>query len=198
MVNFSCSKRELVLLTHITKRDIPVMKSRHETHSWHSAAARDEMNKKFSGILDGATRMALMTASKWAPTWCVSTDTSTFISHPDLIQRLAIKGISGVSWDISSGGSFQSSQWACSHSTLQNPWEVFSISSLSAALCVMKVAYNRTSFRLTIEAQINNLLLQECMSIFGEDASNSKGDVWIRRAHYCYRTGAWKQGGSKR
>ena len=92
--------------------------------------------KKLSRILDGATRMASMRALKWAPTWYVSTEGSTFISHPDLIQRLAIKGISGVSWDISSGGSFQSSQWACSHGTLQNPWEVFSISTVSAALCV--------------------------------------------------------------
>ena len=62
--------------------------------------------KRFSRILDGATRLALMRALEWALTWYVSADTSTFISHPDLIQRLAIKGISGVSWDMSSGGSF--------------------------------------------------------------------------------------------
>jgi len=68
---------------------------------------RETWNEKnFSRFLDGATRMALMRALKWAPTWYVSADFPTFISYPDLIKRLAIKGISGVSWDISSGGSF--------------------------------------------------------------------------------------------
>ena len=62
--------------------------------------------KKISRILYSGTRMALMRALKWAPTWYVSADSSTFISHPDLIQRLAIKGISYVSSDIPSGGSF--------------------------------------------------------------------------------------------
>ena len=73
--------------------------------------------------------MALMRALKWAPTWYVSADFPTFISYPDLIQRLAIKGISGVSWDISSGGSFQSSQWGHSNGTLENLWEVLCILS---------------------------------------------------------------------
>ena len=80
-------------------------------------------------------RMPPSRALKWAPTWYVWADTSNFTSYPDLIQRLAIKGIWDVSPDLSSGGSFQSSQWACSHGTLQNPWEVFSISTVSAALC---------------------------------------------------------------
>ena len=81
--------------------------------------------------------MALMKALKWAPSWYVSADFPTFISYPDLIQRLAIKGFWDVSPDLSSGGSFQSSQWACSHGTLQNPWEVFSISTVSAALWLL-------------------------------------------------------------
>ena len=81
--------------------------------------------KKFSRILDGATRMALMRALKWAPTWYVSADIATFISYPDLIQRLAIKGIWGVSPDLSSGGSFWSSHSGHSHGSLENDWEVF-------------------------------------------------------------------------
>ena len=45
-------------------------------------------------------------------------------SHsPDLIQRLAIKGIWSFSPDLSSGGSFRSSGWGRSRSTLENPWE---------------------------------------------------------------------------
>ena len=102
---------------------------------WRAQRGRETRNEKnFSRVLDGATRMALMRALKWAPTWYVSADFPTFISYPDLIQRLAIKGFWDVSPDLSSGGSFQSSQWACSHGTLQNPWEVFSISTVSAAL----------------------------------------------------------------
>ena len=49
-----------------------------------------------------AKQMALMRALKWAPTWYVSADTSTFISHPDLIQRLAIG--SQLSSDTYQGG----------------------------------------------------------------------------------------------
>ena len=57
--------------------------------------------KKFSRILDGVTRMALMRASKWAPTWYVSTrvvSNSNAIrahshSHPwlDLERRESIR-----------------------------------------------------------------------------------------------------------
>jgi len=81
--------------------------------------------KNLSKDFKGGTRMALMRALKWAPTWYVSADISTFISCPDLIQRLAIKGISGVSPDLSSGGSFRSSHSGHSHGTLENDWEVF-------------------------------------------------------------------------
>ena len=108
--------------------------SRGSSRNWPQRGRETWNEKNFSRVLDGATRMALMRALKWAPTWYVSADFPTFISYPDLIQRLAIKGIWDVSPDLSSGGSFQSSQWACSHGTLQNPWEVFSISTLSAAL----------------------------------------------------------------
>ena len=72
--------------------------------SWHPCTVRQE-NSKCEKTSQRILR-ALMRALKWAPTWYVSADTSTFISYPDLIQRLAIKGISGVSWDMSSGGSF--------------------------------------------------------------------------------------------
>ena len=85
----------------------------------HSPAGELEMRKNLSKDFKGATRMALMRALKWAPTWYVSADISTFISYPDLIQKLAIKGISGVSPDISSGGSFRSSQQARSQGTLK-------------------------------------------------------------------------------
>ena len=51
--------------------------------------------------------------------------------HPDLIQRPATIGILGVSTDISSAGSIQSSQWGCSHGTHQNYWFFLPISSLS-------------------------------------------------------------------
>ena len=91
----------------------------------HSPVEELEMRKNLSKDFKGATRMALMRALKWAPTWYVSADISTFISYPDLIQRLAIKGISGVSPDLSSGGSFRSSHSGHSHSTLENNWEVF-------------------------------------------------------------------------
>ena len=60
------------------------------TYSWNE--------KKISRVFSGATRTALLKALKWAPTWYVWADTSTFTSYPDLIQRLAIKGI----WDVSS------------------------------------------------------------------------------------------------
>ena len=90
-----------------------------------SVTGGHKMKKKFSRILDGATRMTLIRALKWAPTWLVSADTSTFISHPDLIQRLAIKGIWYVSPDLSSGGSFRSSHLGHSHDTLENNWKVF-------------------------------------------------------------------------
>ena len=75
----------------------------------HSPAGELEMRKYLLKDFKGATRMAIMRASKWAPTWYVSANTSTFI-YPDLIQRLAIKGIWNVSQNLSSGGSFQSSQ----------------------------------------------------------------------------------------
>ena len=92
----------------------------------HSPAGELEMRKNLSKDFKGATRMALMRASKWAPTCLnVSADISTFISYPDLIQRLAIKGISGVSQDLSSGGSFRSSLLGHSRGTLENYWEVF-------------------------------------------------------------------------
>ena len=42
-----------------------------------------------------------------------------------MIQRLAIKGISGFSPDLSSGGSFCSSHLGHSHGTMKNNWEVF-------------------------------------------------------------------------
>ena len=114
----------------------------HSHITLHTAqSGRETWNEKnFSRFLDGATRMALMRALKWAPTWYVSADFPTFISYPDLIQRLAIKGIWDVSWDLSSGGSFQSSQWACWHGTLQNPWEVFfHFESLSRPVIVMQL-----------------------------------------------------------
>ena len=91
----------------------------------HSPAGELEMRKNLSKDFKGATRMALMRALKWAPTWYVSADISTFISYPDLIQRLAIKGISGVSPDLSSGGSFCSSHWGDSHGTLEHLREGF-------------------------------------------------------------------------
>ena len=89
----------------------------------HSPAGELEMRKNLSKDFKGATRIALMRALKWAPTWKVSFQLS--LSHPDLIQRLAIKGILDVSKDLSSGGSFCISHWGHSHGTLENHWEVF-------------------------------------------------------------------------
>ena len=56
------------------------------------------------------------------------------IHTPDLMQRLAIKGNSGVSPDVSSGCSFQSFQCACSRGSLKNHWAFFSISISPAGL----------------------------------------------------------------
>ena len=64
-------------------------------------------------------------ALKWAPTWYVSADTwDPFYGQP--LDQVWIWCESwSVSPDISSGGSFQSSQWTCSHGTLKNDWEFF-------------------------------------------------------------------------
>ena len=100
----------------------------------HRPAGELEMRKNLSKDFKGGTRMALMRALKWAPTWCVSADFPTFISYPDLIQRLAVKGISGVSPDLSSGDSFRSSHLRHSHGTLENNWVFFCISSSPTGL----------------------------------------------------------------
>ena len=108
----------------------------------YAQRGRETWNEKnFSRVLDGATRMALVRALKWAPTWYVSAHFPTFISYQDLIQRLAIKGISGVSWDISSGAHFK----ALNEPVLMAPCKVlkkffFHFDSLSRTVCMHYVA----------------------------------------------------------
>ena len=114
----------------------------------HSPAGELEMRKNLSKDFKGATRMALMRALKWAPTWYVSADISTFISYPDLIQRLAIKGISGVSPDLSSGGSFRSSHSGHSHGTLENNWEVFFAFRVPLPDCAASLSQKYSSFKI--------------------------------------------------
>ena len=62
--------------------------------------------KKTSKDFKGATRMALMKALKWAPTWYASADTwYPFYGQPLDQVWMWYESLS-VSWDISSGGSF--------------------------------------------------------------------------------------------
>ena len=74
-------------------------------------------------VFEAATRRGSFRASKWAPTWYVWADTrDPFYGQPlDQVWRLADhkKGNWSVSPDITSWGSFRSSQWAFSHGTLK-------------------------------------------------------------------------------
>ena len=68
---------------------------------------RETWNEKnLSRVLDGATRMALMRALKWAPTWYVSAEVWDPFNGQPLDQVWMWYESWSLSWDISSGGSF--------------------------------------------------------------------------------------------